>query len=77
MRYILGSECCIHIALLWHSDYIDSSRVLDENMHIPANIISDECLSCTSSWRGNFCKGGFYDIVVGFIDISMPWDRDN
>src|ERR1700733_8438868 len=77
MRYFFAFKYRVSVALLRHSGYIDPPRVLEENALIIANIISDECSSCTSSWGGKCCKGGFNDVVVGFVDISMPRDRDN
>ena len=45
IRYSFSFESCVNIALLQHSDYIDPPRVLEENVLVPANVISDECLS--------------------------------
>jgi hypothetical protein len=64
MGYTALEEFRVSIAFLQHSNRINPPRVLEENDLIPANVISNECPSRTSSWGGKCCKGGLDDVVV-------------
>ena len=66
----------VSFALHWHARFINPPRVLEKNVLIPVNVISDECLSHTSSWEGNCCKGGFDEVFIINM-FTTAQDRDN